>query len=202
MSKAGALRRIYESAKETLGSEVPLEVLSDTVFTNWHTAFIAKAHGGEDEFGESWEPLAESTKKKKRGKSMGEQVRRDWYDRANQLQAQLVASGMTRQEAADKAAGMAWDDPTDVLINIDTTRLESSLSPEGHPDQIRQDVGGAVQMGTSVPYAKYVNGARRFQPTASELATWVRTGALQLRNVMALRLKYDLQNEPDVKSVS
>lgn len=182
------LNQALRDAIRTFGREI----VADVVFTRWHTAFIAKAHGGADEFGNEWPPLAESTRRRKAASSMSQDVRRGFGQRHRQLLSQLQAAGMSPTEAVAKASSLAWQSQPSGggQININTTRLEQSLDPSraDHSDQIR-DLGQPMRFGTRTPYAKHVNRRRRIMPTSSEARVWVRDAAAIIRNKVAEQIR-------------
>lgn len=168
------------------------ELIMQMILSRWHTGFIQKSAGGPDEFGNEWEPLPESTKSQKSRRTSGgfRDVDRasHWVARRRSLVAQLWAGGMTMPQAQAKADSLMWQQ-TDIPIGIDTTRLEQSISPEGSEDQVRVVTPNRLTVQSTVPYGKYFNAKRRFQPTAEEAATWVRDAAVILRDSVAERVK-------------
>lgn len=162
--------------------------MAEVVFARWQYAYYAKAMGGQDEFGNSWEPLAESTLKKK--KPSGTDWKRVWSDKQHQIISHLVRSGMSLKDAKGKAASMLWGSPDQgIPINIDSSRLVSSLDPNGHEDQIREETGDSLYLGTGTPYAHYVDAKRRFLPTAEEASQWVKLAVDVIRNEIADNVK-------------
>ena len=179
------VQRIYAVVREAANADETKELIQQTIFERWHTGYIAKSHAGQDEFGNEWDPLAPSTLAEKT-LSPSKRVNRStqWQKRYNSLVRQLRAAGMSSKDAQAKAGSLAWGSmmnaPQATPINIDTTRLERSLSPEGSEDSIRT-MGNPMELGTDVEYAKYVNASRRILPTPSEAAVWLRDAAREIR---------------------
>lgn len=198
LQRAMVLAAIYAAVRDSADSEKMRAVVAHAVLTGWHTAFIAKAQGGVDEFGNRWKPLHPSTVRRKQRQSMAQDVdrRRAWGQRRGQLVSQLIAGGMSSADAKVKANSLMWQGSTSAAggqpINIDTTRLEASLDParEDHVDQVR-DTSSGVRVGTRRPRAKHINRQRRFQPTKREAAVWVRRGADIVRNM----IKYEIASK-------
>ncbi len=182
-SSSGVEAVIWSSVEDVISHGG--EAMAESIFASLHTAYIAKAHGGVDEFGNEWPPLADATiKEKQRNQLRG----RTWDDKAEQwgrrqmmLERHLRASGMSNEQAAQTSAALAWGpilSAEAVPINIDTGRLEESLSPEGSEDQIRETQGDVWKFGTEVEYAQYVQNKRPFIPEdESQLQLWVERGA-------------------------
>ena len=193
-------------------------IISDTFFSSAHTAYIAKSHGREDEFGDRWRKLAQTTINRKLGigalpGTVGEispsvtggtafipdaSRRKEWEDRRNRLQAQLISGGMTPEDARVKANELSWGSniaASGVPINIDAGLLVNSLAPgEGHkPGQVNESYGNVMIMGTQVDYAADVHRRRRILPTADKIVVWVRRGlgivANLIRNEVEERLR-------------
>ena len=159
------LGRSVEKVRKTL-----LEQIAEHVFARWHTAFIAKAVGGEDEFGEKWHKLHPNTIKQKLNPKTDPlqkasftnfrdlDYKKLWKQRKDTLQSQLMRAGMSKADAADKANSLMWGELTadaNVPINIRTGRLERSLRPEGSGVNKSKTFTG----GTRVAATKIINGA-------------------------------------------
>ena len=103
-------------------------MIADSFFTSAHTAYITKSHGREDEFGDRWRKLAQTTINRKLGigalpGTVGEispsvtggtafipdaSRRKEWEDRRNRLLAQLISGGMSPADARVKSNELAW----------------------------------------------------------------------------------------------
>lgn len=170
---------IERSVTEVLGDVN--DYIAEVIFTRWHTAFVQKAMGGTDEFGESWPPLSQERIDYKESRAMSQDInwQAEWNKRQVQIYSQLRANGMNQKDARAKSITMAWGSAATggSQINMFTTRLEASISPDGHPDQIREVTKHGIRAGTRVPYAPYVNAQRRINPTAKEISTWVMDAA-------------------------
>ena len=177
-TKADAVAHIYDTVGKTM--EQIGEILADQLLLRWSMSFMAKAMGGRDEFGESWAPISDGWIKEKKRTQQGWQrvmVSRDeiWRKRRNQLVGQLMRGGMSRQDAMDRAAMMAWTGTPEqnVPIGINTTRLLRSISPVGSKEQIREVTPTSVTLGSAVPHAKFFNAGRRCTPTTPEIVEWL-----------------------------
>lgn len=202
-SRARVLQSIHDATGEISGrksssySLVARKMLGDVILTNLHTAFLAKAHGGQDEFGDDWTELSQETKDRKSGRPGARPDRRaQWRRRHAELTQSLVAAGMSSQDARDKASELAWGPNTaseGVPIGIDTHRLERSLDPTTNsPNQVRDNHGDTLTLGTDVEYAKFFDAARPIIPDSSKSKRWVRRGAGVLVGMIATRLREKL----------
>ncbi len=155
--------------------------IAEGVFDRWTKAFVAKSEGGEDEFGNSWPPLSDRTVKKKRRNPPN-------LDHRNTLGGRLIRdlmrNGLSREQAGAKAVailGSTFATPSEV-INVDNGELIASLDPRGNENQIREQSGDAIALGTEVDHAGPVNARRRFLPTADEAVDWLYDIATELRD--------------------
>lgn len=171
-------------------------MMSEVFFSRAHTAYIAKSHGQADEFGDTWDPLAFSTVRKKIAEGSASVTggtafipdrsrRQEWIDRRDNLIAQMISSGMSPSDARFKANDLTWShnvNASGVPINIDTGLLANSLAPGAEGDrsvrqgQVRQQIGTTMLFGTDVDYAGDVHRQRRILPVAEKMVVWVRDG--------------------------
>jgi len=171
-------------------------VMSEVFFTRAHTAYLAKSHGQADEFGDTWDPLAFETVRRKIAEGSPSVTggtafipdrsrRQEWIDRRDNLIAQMISSGMSASDARAKANDLTWShnvNPSGVPINIDTGLLANSLAPGAggnrsvRQGQVRQHIGTTMLFGTDVDYAADVHSMRRILPIADKMVTWVRDG--------------------------
>ncbi len=182
--------KITTAVAEVVRSELG-DIIADTFFTRWHTAFMAKATGGEDEFGESWAPLAPSTVERKRKSREGWQFSNpesERTSRAQQLASQFRGRGFSQADAEDRANRLVWGETEtadEIPIGINTTELVESLHPDGSPEQIRDTDGNVIRLGTNSDHGKFMEietehkPARRVKPTADEARRWL-VGAARL----------------------
>ncbi len=212
-----------EEVRKILDSDEGLEILSDAFFTSAHIAFVTKSNGGVDEFGDKWAELAPRTltrKKRARTKALQTRARfpeanrfevKAWWniDRRNAWQRnrrnllrQLVASGMSPDDAKIKATSMAWGSVTatsGVSINVESGDLEEALMKDSkNPDQVSERRGDSYVMGTSARTAEWCHDgslkknrpARPVIPEADKVTRWIERGA----HVVALKARQKLQS--------
>lgn len=155
-----------------------LEAVGDMFFARNQAAFIAKARGGADEFGNTWEPLKDSTRAKKeraRSKSISANKGKKYEHQEEKLYRQLLKAGMSPDSALTKAFFIKMTAEGNVPINQDTMRLTNSFRQRwANSDQVREIHGSTGVFGTRTPYAKYVHAKRRIIPIRSQAMQWVR----------------------------
>ncbi len=179
------MRSTAEKAEQSIRRSPVGEYIADIVLTRWHTGYMRKSAGVQDEFGNGWKRLALVTLAEKRRRRAGGWREMDrasmWKRRHGQLVKQLLSAGFSMEDAQDKATDLAWGS-AGVPINIDTTRLITSLDPGySGPDQVREVSDEVVRLGTEVEYAKYVNKQRRILPNQAEVRAWLREVAEGIR---------------------
>lgn len=172
--------------------------------------FDRKSQGGADRFGDVWPPLAASTiaRKLQKLRKLTRNQRRTRYDKVYQLALQQYGQRLSPKAAAEMARRMAWQaiaGPT--FINIATWRLRRSLqwtttletrfAPA--PDQVARIDRNRLEIGTSVPYAKFTHYGTKKQPArpvlvgGSRVRPWVRTGVANARAALAEALAVELR---------
>lgn len=188
------LQKKMEEATEKLREDI-LKITAGHVLTSWHANFMKKAYGGTDEHGNSWPPLKESTVQKKLFRKNQEEYKRkrvpSWEETRNSLHQQFMMGGMGFDSAMAKANDLAWGaaPPVENTINVETSALEKSLSPEGNEHSVRGKSGDTITLGTSRPKAGEVNALRRFLPTSDEASVYVKRAAIAAVNEMADELR-------------
>lgn len=191
--------------KAILGGYIAANVLRENA-----DDFDQKARGGADRFGDVWEPLAASTvakKTRKLAKMTGAQRRARW-DTVYKTILQQVGQRLEPRAAAETARKIAWQAINGpVFINIDTWRMRRSLQWtaaleqrfQPTADQIARIDRNRLEIGTSVPYAKYTHRGTRRAPArpilveGARIRSWVRTGASKARGPLAEALAGELR---------
>ena len=161
-------RTADQEVRKLLRSPMGEKIIRDAFFTNAHIAFAAKANGNADEFGDTWPPLAPRTIADKEKLEAPDMQRANaWRRNRRNLMQQLMASGMSPEDAKVKATSMAWGRVTaagGIMINVRTGDLERSLMKDGgSPDQVFEVRGETYVMGTRERKARWMHDGNRSQ---------------------------------------
>jgi len=138
-----------------------------SVFTRIHAAFMDKSAGGSDELGNTWKPLAASTRQSGlRGKRALLQGKRGILIKTGRLEESLRPGAAT---------GDFYQKPRDQIVKLER---------------------GSISLGTGVPYARFHHlgtrriPRRRLWPSAASMRPWVRDAAAYAAEMLARSFRY------------
>ncbi len=135
--------------------------LASYLFQKIYEAYVVKSHGGTDELGNAWEPLAESTVRMKK--------------------TATSALRSSRSKEKKYLRGLKPERSHKRLIMRETDRLINSFKPSiirgfgeytARNDQIAYKTTRSFVIGTDVEYAKYHNSTRPVIPDNADI--WVK----------------------------
>lgn len=165
----GTVRDIFRRPR-TLSHVAVASTIARTFFGENLKDFSAKSRGGKDRWGAKWPDLAASTIQRKAG-------RKQSFGRL----AKVVRKRTKRASGVE----VGRSPKAFVPINVDTGRLIKSLTPSGtagqptylpRTDQIATVDSQIMELGTEVPYAKYVQRKRPVLMETSKAAGFIATG--------------------------